>query len=368
MSTKSTSSNTKPASSMEELLSAHRLQVQSFKKYQKIEAEFMDTDGTSVALFDVGGKTKARLEGEFFNESKDFVSNLKKGDRVRATVMEPETKEGNILISLRDAALRVFWENMQKAMKDATTISVTGKTSSERGIVVLVDNKVTAFIPVSQLGKEMAEDPDSLVGEKIKVKVLDVDPKNNKIVLSERAVSEQQEIERIRKTLDAIEEGKEYEGIVKKLTSFGAFVEIIIKGIPVEGLVHISELSWGKVDKSSSVLTVGDKVNVIALGVDEDDRLALSIKQTRKDPWKDIATKYVSDQRLKGNVTRMSDFGAFVELEPGVEGLIHITKIPPGTILEVGQTVNVYIEEVNEIDRRISLGIVLTAAKPVGYK
>lgn len=363
-----TSVKTNKASNMEELLAAHEAKVQSFKKYQKIDASFLRTDKTSVAYFDVDGKSDAILEGEFFNESKDYVLTLKPGDKVRATVMEPETKEGNILISLRDAALKVFWEMLEKAQKEGTTITVTGRSATERGIVVVVDNNVTAFIPISQLGKELAENPEELVGEKIKVKVLDVDQRNDKIVLSERAVSEQAEIEQMKKALDAIKEGQEYEGTVKKLTSFGAFVEIMVKDIPVEGLVHISELSWGKVEKSSSVLAVGQTVKVIALGVDEDDRLALSIKQTRKDPWKDISSKYTPDQRLKGAVTRMSDFGAFVELEPGVEGLIHITKIPPGTILEVGQDVNVYIEEVNEIDRRISLGIVLTAAKPVGYK
>lgn len=363
-----TKTSTKSASSMEELLASHKTDVRSFGKYQKVDATFLHTDGASEAYFDLGGKSAALLAEEFFNESKDFVLTLKPGDVVKATVMEPETKEGTILISLRDAALRVFWQKMQQAMEKGETITVTGRTASERGIVVVVDNNVTAFIPTSQLGKELAEDPESLVGEKLHVKVLEVDQRSERIVLSERAVSEQEEIERMKKTLDAIEEGKEYEGKVKKLTAFGAFVEIIIKGIPVEGLVHISELSWSKVDKSSSVLAIGDTVKVIALGVDEDDRLALSVKQTRKDPWKDIDSKYSSDQRLKGNVTRMSDFGAFVELEPGVEGLIHITKIPPGTILEVGQSVNVYIEEVNEHDRRISLGLVLTAAKPVGYK
>lgn len=368
MATKSTS--TKTPQSMDELLAMHEASrpIGAFSKYQKVKAKFIDTNKTSQARFDVGGKNKALLQGEFFNEAKDLVMDLKPGDEVMATVMEPETKDGDIMISLRDSAMEVFWKRLEEAKNTSSTITVTGKTASERGVVVLVDNNVTAFLPTSQLGKELAENPEELVGEKIKVKVLDLDRQHDKIVLSERAVSEQQEIELMRKALDAIEEGKEYDGTVKKLTSFGAFVEIMIKDIPVEGLVHISELSWGKVEKSSSVLAVGQEIKVIALGVDDDDRLALSVKQTRQDPWKDVTSRYTVDQRLKGIVTRMSDFGAFVELESGVEGLIHITKIPPGTILELGQVVNVYIEEINEAERRISLGLVLTAAKPIGYK
>ena len=134
----------------------------------------------------------------------------------------------------------------------------------------------------------------------------------------------------------------------------------------VEGLVHVSELAWGKVDKPSDVVSEGQKIKVKVIGL-KDGKLALSMRQAQKDPWDEVTDKYKPETRVSGKVTRMSDFGAFVQLEPGIEGLVHLTKIPPGTRLSEGQEIDVYVEEVDAKARKLSLGLVLTK-KPIGYK
>ena len=136
--------------------------------------------------------------------------------------------------------------------------------------------------------------------------------------------------------------------------------------IQLEGLVHVSELSWGKVSHPLDLVSVGDKVKVAVIGT-KDGKLALSIKQATKDPWTSVSEKYKKDTKTKGKITKQSDFGVFVQLEPGIEGLIHITKIPPGKKLEVGSEIDCYVEEVDSKNKKISLGLVLTSI-PVGYK
>jgi ribosomal protein S1 len=178
-------------------------------------------------------------------------------------------------------------------------------------------------------------------------------------------------LKEVRAAFEKINEGEIYEGIVTVVAGFGCFVRIevpVSKGerVGVEGLVHISELSWGKVDRVDDIAREGDKVSVKVVGKRE-DRLALSIKQAKGDPWRDAAKKYKKDDKVKGKVVRVSDFGVFVELEEGIEGLIHITKIPPGQKLEIGKEVNVYVEEIDPEVRKLSLGLVLTT-KPLGYK
>ena len=194
------------------------------------------------------------------------------------------------------------------------------------------------------------------------------------MVLSEKEVSEAEEIGMQRDAMKEISDGQEFEGEVMTIYDFGAFIKIdapIGKGkksktVPLEGLVHISELSFAKVDKPEDVVKVGDKVKVKVIGK-RNNKLALSIKQMKDDPWMDVNKKYAKDKKVEGKVVKVSDFGVFVSLEPGIEGLIHITKIPPTHKINVGDEAKCIIEEVNVKDKRIALGLVLTSV-PMGYK
>jgi len=353
---------------MEELLKGHT--IKTFNKGDVVEATFLGKDKRN-AFFDIGGKSDAVLGDSYFDEAKTFIQKLKVGEKVKATVMEPENKEGRILISLRNAALTSLWERLQAAKAKGTVIEVTGRDIVGKGMTVDVESLV-GFIPSSQFGKKTSKNLEALIGKRFKVKVIDLDSEKGRVLLSEKLVSEEEELKLIQEALTKVKIGDIYEGKVTQITSFGAFVEIKIenktkgRGIPIEGLVHVSELSWEKVEDPADVLSEGEKVKVKVIGV-EGGKLALSIKQSKEDPWQKAEKKYKTDSRVEGVVVRISDFGVFVNLEPGIEGLIHITKIPPATKLKLGDKVSCYVEGIDQKERRISLGLVLTA-KPVGYK
>jgi small subunit ribosomal protein S1 len=220
------------------------------------------------------------------------------------------------------------------------------------------------------LGKKAASQMNNLVGKRLDVVVVDLDRDHNKVILSEKEVSEAEELALVRDGIKKIKEGEVYEGTVESIYDFGCFVKIEKKigkqTADLEGLVHISELSWDKVEKPQDVVKEGDKVKVKVIGKTK-GKLAFSIKQAKEDPWENVEKRYKKDQKVKGKVTKVSEYGVFVSLEPGIEGLIHMTKIPPNKSFERGDEVNVLVEEIDKKEKRIALGIVLTA-KPVGYK
>jgi ribosomal protein S1 len=365
---KKTSKKTSEIKSMEELLDAYGGKPKGLSVGQRITGKIVEITSKKV-LLDIGSKTEGVVAEKAFDEAKSFVKDLKVGDEVEVSVLITETPDGYTVLSLRRAAQNSIWKKLEETKKDKKPIIVLGKAVNPSGVIVDVMG-INGFIPGSQVGKEVGKDTSILIGKNFKVQIIDLNRASNKVVLSEKAVSEAEDIELIRKALEKITEGKIYDGVVTTVSDFGVFVQIIEKSkektTPVEGLVHISEISWDKVDKPSDVLKEGDKVKVKAIGK-KGGRLSLSMKHAQKDPWESAEKKYKKDNKVKGKVVRLSDFGVFVQLEPGIEGLIHLTKIPPGKRYERGQEVNCYIEEANISSRKISLGLVLTA-KPVGYK
>ncbi len=356
-------------SSMEELLAIAGHKIKSFSRGQKVKAKLIEVTDRS-AVFDIGGKSEGMVVDTYFLEAKKLIENLKPGDEVSATIVEPENRDGVALLSLRGAAQDELWRKIKKAQENGEIVEVVVKSINPHGLLVALDNE-TAFIPSSQIGKDLLSLSEDAIGKHIKTKVVDFDETNSRIVLSEKAVSEAADIKKIQEAFAAIKEGDKFDGTVTTVTNFGAFVEIKVpvgkQKIKVEGLVHVSELSWGKVGRASEVIATGDKVKVKVIGIDK-DKLSLSIKQAETDPWSEIDKKYHKDDKVSGNVVKVSDFGAFVELEPGIEGLIHITKIPPGLSVKTGQNLKCYIEEINKEDKRLSLGLVITSEKPLGYK
>lgn len=349
---------------MEQLL-AHANNFRGFKKFDHTKATLITADKRR-ALFDVGGKSEAIVSDDYFREAKDLIKSLTPGDTVEAVVMDPETKDGKILISLRHAAHEKLWTELQRIFDKNEPITVTGQTVTDKGITVLVSG-LSAFIPTTQLATEHAENLESTVGVQFKVQIIELDPIKNRIVLSERALTEAVDMKKLKEVLKKVETGKVYTGIVTTVTSFGAFVQIQVEEIPVEGLVHVSEFAWGKTAHPSDMLAEGDEVEVVVLSAGN-GKLALSMKQAQADPWEEVSQKYHVDDRLKGTVVKTSDFGVFVELSPGIEGLIHMTKIPPSMKLSMGQEVSVSIEEISAKERKISLGLIVTTSKPIGYK
>jgi len=380
---KSKSKKTSEPLTMADLLASQDKKVLGFSVGQKIKAKVVAKNSKSLIL-DIGGKSEGVVAEKAFDEARDFIKGLKVGDEVTATVLVTENREGNVILSLRQATFDALWEKLAKARQAREPVAVIGKGVNPSGVTVEVEG-LLGFIPGSQLGKETAKNSEELIGKHFKALVLEVDRLTNKIVLSEKEVSEAVDIKLAKEILAKIKEGDIYKGEVTTVANFGCFVKLDIAGkalsarldsakragrqeskAPIEGLVHISELSWGKVGSTSDLVKVGDKVKVKVIGV-KDSRLSLSIKQAQKDPWSEVEDKFKVESKFKGKVTRVSDFGIFVELIPGVEGLVHITKIPPTKKFSEGQEIECFIEEIDSKNKKIALGLVLTE-KPIGYK
>lgn len=350
---------------MADLLAKSAKKIIGFTSGQKVKGKILSIGGKSVVL-DIGGKSEGIVAEDAFSESREFIKKLKVGDEVLTTVIVPETREGMVLLSFRHAAHDASWETVLKAFKEGNEVAVMGKAVNPSGITVDLEGLI-GFIPTSQLGSEASRNSQALVGKYFKVKILEVDKLSNKIVLSEKEVSEAESIKKAKELIEKVKEGEIYEGKVTTVAGFGCFVKLDIgKDASVEGLVHISEMSWSKIGHPSEMVKEGDKVKVKVIGK-RDGKLSLSIKSAEKNPWDGAEKKYEKETKVKGKVTRISDFGAFIEVEPGIEGLVHITKIPPATRLTEGQEVDCYVEEIDSKKKKLSLGLVLTS-KPIGYK
>jgi ribosomal protein S1 len=370
---------------MDELLAQYGSGVSGLTRGDTVKGEVIEILPGRVVV-DIGGKSEGLVAEKAYKEAELYIKTLKVGDRISASVIVPETPDGYTILSLRKAARDAVWKKLEKSEEESEPITVEGKSVNQSGVLVNVFG-LNGFIPRSQLGKAVLKNTRSLVGKHFEAVVIDIDRASRKIVLSEKEVSEKEEIELIRKIIKSVKVGDTYEGEVSSIYDFGCFVKINTKAqktdtktqkghkdtktektktVEVEGLVHISELSWDKVDNPSDIVSPGDKVKVKVIGKTE-GRLALSIKQAQKDPWDNVKDKYKKDKKVEGKVVRVSDFGIFVSLEPGVEGLVHMTKIPPGKNFSKGDNVSVYVEEVEPDERKLALGLVLTK-KPIGYK
>lgn len=367
-----TISKTKPSSgepqTMGDLLAGSVNAFRGWKRGETVKGKVVEVTGRTVYI-DVGGKAEAVVSEQEYDLAKDYFRALKPGDEVTGMVLLPENDAGQMVLSLRRAAVENRWKSFEQALADDTPIVVRGKEATKGGLLVDVDG-VFGFIPSSQFGRVLEENMAGMVGKPISVKVIEVDRAMNRLVLSEKAVSEADEIDKRKKALEAVKVGEEYEGVVVGTVPFGAFVQLTLPGGQqgLEGLVHISEISWEKVDDMAKLLKEGTKVNVQVIGVDEENgKLALSMKRLSSDPWLIVAQKYAVDSKHKGTVTKMVPYGVLVKLGKGIEGLIHASKMPPNKTFKEGDEVEVFVESVDLDKRRLSLGVVLTE-KPVGYK
>ena len=353
---------------MEKLLSQYSGTPFALKRGDRVKGVILAKEAKKLVI-DIGGKGEGIVAEKAYQEAREFIKGLKVGDEIEAMVIVGETPDGYTILSLRSAMYDAVWARLEIANKEKKPLAALIKGTSSSGLTVEVDGQY-GFIPSSQVGKELSQDPESLIGKHIKAVIIDLDRRDNKIVLSEKEVSEAEDIKQIAKAIEKVKEGEVFEGKVTMVANFGAFVAIEVysgkEKVKVEGLVHISEISWGKTENIYETLKEGDVIPIKVIGK-KDGRLSLSIKQAKSDPWATVSKKFKKDEKYKGIITKVSDYGVFVALEEGVEGLIHITKIPPGMDLRVKDEVNVTIEEIDLVNKKISLGLVLTAV-PVGYK
>jgi len=362
-----TSKKSAEPQTMEELLAATGYQLRGLRRGQQIEGIITDI-GKHKLLIDIGAKTEGVVLEKEYELSRDFISTLKVGDKIKINVGMPENERGQILLSIRRAAEDYKWGNLEKAAKTGQVMEVRGLDVNRGGMIARCMD-VYGFIPVSQFGRQYLGSLDKLYNKVFRVKVIEVDRTKNRLIFSEKAVSEATALAAVGEALTRVKVGDTLSGVVSGIMPFGIFVRVDIEeSLFLEGLVHISEVSWEKVENLNETYQVGDKIKVKVLGIDKaSSRLNLSIKQLKADPWSKLAKDYPPEKKVKGKVTKLAAFGAFVALKPGVEGLVHISKIPADFNIKVGDTIEVYIENIDLEHHRIALGLVL-AKKPVGYK
>jgi small subunit ribosomal protein S1 len=306
-------------------------------------------------VIDIGGKSEGVIsKGE-------FAVPVNVGDRIDVFIESRENDDGLITLSKEKADKMKVWDEISAACERDEIIEGTVTQRVKGGLSVTIRGGVKAFLPGSQVDLRPVRNLDKLLGQTYEFKVIKFNKKRGNIVLSRRVLLERERDEMKAKTLLNLEEGMVREGVIKNLTEYGAFVDL--GGI--DGLLHITDMSWGRVNHPSEVFKVGDKVTVKVLKYNpETERVSLGLKQTQEDPWNHVEEAFPLGKKVRGKVVSTTDYGAFVELEPGVEGLIHVSEMSwskkvkhPSKVLEVGAEVECQVLEVDSRAKRISLGI-----------
>lgn len=330
-----------------------------------VEGEVVDTNGDFV-IVNAGLKSEAEIPISQFRDAEGNL-NVKVGDLVEVAIEAIEDGFGNTRLSREKARRAKSWEVLEKAYEDQSIVKgiFTGKVKG--GFTVSID-EVRAFLPGSLVDVRPVTDSAYLENRELEFKVIKLDRQRNNVVVSRRAVVEKEmEAERAA-LLENLEEGQVVKGVVKNLTDYGAFINL--GGL--DGLLHITDIAWKRVRHPSEVLNVGDEIEVRVLKFDrERNRVSLGLKQLGEDPWADLARRYPEGTRVFGKVTNITDYGAFVELEEGVEGLVHVSEmdwtnknVHPNKVCHIGDEVEVMVLDIDGERRRISLGIKQCSTNP----
>ena len=345
-----------PDESFGELLSqfeqSHSRKAEDGSK--QIEGTVIAVSAESVFL-DIGFKSEGILPLAAFQSAGEEV---KPGDKLVVSVKGRDT-DGYYELSRFKTALPKDWSSLEQAFADKTTIMGTVTGVIKGGLSV--DVGVRAFMPGSRSGARDAAEMEKLVGQEIRCRIIKLDVTDEDVVVDRRAVTEEEERTGKERRYSEVKEGETVHGTVRSLTDYGAFVDIG----GVDGLLHVGDIAWSRVAKPADVLSVGQEIEARVLKIDpEKRRISLGMKQIQPDPWHSVAEKYKTGERVRGAVTRVVDFGAFVELEPGVEGLIHISEMSwakkarqASDVVKPGETVEAVVLAVSPSDRRISLGL-----------
>lgn len=291
---------------------------------------------------------------------------VKEGEEIEVFVKKIDEKEGSVLLSKKKVDIEKAWKVLKEKHQTGEPLNVKVLEEVKGGLIAIAEG-IRGFIPASHIDIGYVEVLQDFVGQELPMKVIEFNRSKGKVIFSRKALLEEQKEKKKKEILENLKAGDRIEGEVKRITDFGAFVDV--GGI--DGLVHISEMSWSRIDHPSEVLETGQRVEVEVLGVEpENERISLSLKKTKPHPWDNIQERYKAGDIVTGKVVRLVDFGAFVELEPGVEGLVHVSQIAythvekPQDVLEEGQMVEVKVLDVKPDERRISLSIKETTEKP----
>jgi len=309
-------------------------------------------------IVDIGFKSEGIVPvNEFSNK---VLENLKPGDEVEVFLDRVEDREGQLILSRRKADILQAWENLEEAFDTGEVIEGTIQRRIKGGMVVDVFG-IDAFLPGSQIDVRPVRDFDAYVGKTMEFQVVKLNMQAENVVVSHRALIESDLEEQREEILETIEAGQVLEGIVKNITDFGVFIDLG----GVDGLLHITDLSWGRVDHPDEIVKLDQRLNVAVIDFDEKSkRVSLGLKQLQPHPWTEINTKYPDNLRVQGRVVSIADYGAFIELEKGVEGLIHISEMSwtqhikhPSQLVQKDDIIECVVLNINEDEKKISLGV-----------
>jgi small subunit ribosomal protein S1 len=330
-----------------------------FDEGEVVSGKVVRIDNDEV-LVDIGYKSEGVIPSNELSIRKnvDPHDEVELGEEVDALVLTKEDQDGRLIMSKKRARFEKAWRNIEAAAESGTPVTGTVIEVVKGGLIV--DLGVRGFLPASLVDIRRVPNLDDFMGQPIECKVIELNRSRNNVVLSRRAVLEEERKEQRQEILDRLQPGLVVEGVISNIVDFGAFVDL--NGI--DGLIHISELSWSHVNHPSEILNIGDTVQVKVLDIDRDrQRISLGLKQTQEDPWQRVVDTYSVGDELEGTVTKVVTFGAFVEILDGVEGLVHISELAahhvenPREVVQPGDDVRVKILEIDSERRRLSLSI-----------
>lgn len=306
-------------------------------------------------IVDIGGKSEGSISaGEFFD-----VGELSIGEEIEVFLEKLEDKEGNPILSFDKAEQKKNWENILSNCEEGAVIPGRVKSKVKGGLIVSIG--VDAFLPASQIDIQPPKNLDQYLSQTYDFKILKINTERRNIVISRRELIEEQRQEKRRKLLEEVKPGDTRRGTVKNITDYGAFIDL--DGL--DGLLHITDMSWGRISHPSEMLKVGEEINVMIIEVDRDrERVSLGLKQTTENPWENIEKKFPVGVKVSGKVVNLVPYGAFVELEEGVEGLVHVTELSwtkriskPSEVLKVGEEIDAVVLGIQKDEQKISLGV-----------
>src|SRR3954470_9576102 len=345
--------------------------LDQFEQEQSTLQEGEVVRGTVVGITERGVVIDFGYKSEGIVNQAEFMENgeitVKRGDEVDVLVKNMETGEGYPVLSRADAVRLRAWDDLDKAFNEGTPVKGRVIERIKGGLRVDVDG-IAAFLPGSQVDIRPIRNLESLRGQEVEALVIKLNRKRSNVVLSRKAILEQENQGKKGETLNALEEGIIVEGQIKNLTDYGAFVDL--GGI--DGLLHVTDMSWGRLQNPGEMFRVGENVQVKVLKFDKDrERVSLGFKQLLPDPWESVTERFPIGQRMQGKIASVTDYGAFIELEPGVEGLVHVSEMTwskrmkhPSKLVNVGDNVEVEVLGVDPKNRRISLGMKQTQPNP----
>jgi small subunit ribosomal protein S1 len=343
----------------EELIVAMEASFRDFNDGDIVEGEVVKIDRDEV-LLDIGYKSEGVIPSKELSIRRDVDPSevVKVGERLEALVLQKEDKEGRLILSKKRAQYERAWGRIEEVMTSGQTIKGPVIEVVKGGLIL--DIGLRGFLPASLVDLRRVRDLAPFVGTELECKIIELDRNRSNVVLSRRAFLEESQSEGRKSFLQSLQKGERRKGTVSSIVNFGAFVDLG----GVDGLVHVSELSWKHVDHPGEVVTVGQEVEVEVLDVDNDrERVSLSLKATQEDPWKEFERRYKAGEIIDGQVTKLVPFGAFVRVAPGIEGLVHISELShehvesPEAVLSVGDEVRAKVIEVDVARRRVSLSM-----------